>query len=439
MLEGIFQFSCDSFGSGVLTFHSDVERRLGFEGATVKRVRFGSLCCETNIVLDNTLGSNVASLSADLADKLNIPLHCDLRVKLVADEILIGPFIGLLVDYNSNSINQNLDHLTDYLFHYRSIQGAIIAFSLDKVDPINHQIKGFLFNPKTKKWDEGTFPYPSAIFVVAKSISQQWMEHFQRVIGDKVFNDFHCNRWDILKTWKTTLDVKNYLPESTLYESPDDLYNFLKRFGNVTVSPLNSKFHAPIKVVLRDKNSLAVSTIKDVQNFKFNNRDQAYSIFRRFFQEGNAIIQESIDVTGYRTIHFRVILVKNHTGHWQTMGMFSREKRSGTTSSGDIFPLVKFSKEQLKELLKLSDLRISLIYHEIIHIAMDAAKALEGENSHFANAAVDMIIGEIGDIWVTDIEHSNPSHEIALIAGYPELYYEILKMNMLYAKKLAGF
>lgn len=438
MLEGVFQLSCDSLGAEGLTFHSDVEQCFDFNGETMKRIRFGSLSCETNIVLSNAVRSDEASLSADIADKLNIPLHCDLEVKPVAGEILIGPFIGLLIDYDSNSINKALDHLLDYLFHYRSIKGAIIAFSLDKVDPINHLIRGYLFNPKTKKWVEGTFPYPFAIFVVTKSIGHQWIEHFQRVIGDKIFNDFHRNRWEILKTWKASLDVKNYLPESSLYEAPVDLYNFLKRFPNVTVSPLNSENHTPTKVVLKDKNSIAISTIKDVQNFKYYNRDQAYSIFRRFFQEGKAIVQESIDVTGYRTIHFRVILVKNQTGQWQPMGMFSREKKSGT-SSRDIFPLVKFSKEQLKELLKLSDLRISLIYHEIIHIAIDTVKALEDENSHLANAAIDMIIGEIGDIWVTDIEHSNPSHEIALIAGDPELYYEILKMNMLYAKKLAGF
>ncbi|MGX6445014.1 YheC/YheD family protein [Neobacillus sp. K501] len=438
MLEGVFQFSCNSFGTGGLTFHSDVEKRLGFEGDTMKRIRFGSLSCETNISLDNTVCSNEASLSADIADKLNIPLHCELEVKSVGDEFLIGPFIGLLIDYDSNSINQLLEHLFDYLIHYRSIKGAIVAFTLDKVDPINHQIKGFLFNPKTKKWDEGTFPYPSSLFVLAKSISKQWIEHFQRVIGDKVFNDFNRNRWEILKTWKACLDVKNYLPESILYEAPVDLYNFIKRYPNVTVFPINSEYHSPLKVVLKDKNSITISTIKDVQNFKYNNRDQAYSIFKRFFQEGKAIIQESIDVTGYRTIHFRVILVKNQIGQWQHMGMFSRTKKSGTTSR-DIFPLVKFSKEQLKELLKLTDLRISLIFHEIIHIATDAVKALEHDNSHLANAAVDMTIGEIGDIWVTDIQHSNPSHEIALVAGYPELYYEILKMNMLYAKKLAGF
>jgi hypothetical protein len=438
MLEGVFRFSCDNFNGEGLTFHSDVERSYDFDGGTMKRIRFGSLSYETNIVLSNAVRSNEASLSVDIADKLNIPLHCELEVKPVGDEILIGPFIGLLVDYDSNSIDNLLDHLLDYLIHYRSIKGAIIAFTLDRVDPINHQIKGFLYNPKTKKWDEGCFPYPASIFVLAKSISQQWIEHFQRVIGDKVFNDFQRNRWDILKTWKASLDVKNYLPESSLYESPSDLYNFLKRFPNVTVTSLNSVYHAPMKVVLRDKNNIAISTMTEVQNFKYYNRDQAYSIFRRFFQDGDAIIQESIDVTGYRTIHFRVILVKNHTGQWEQMGMFSRKKKSGTTSR-DIYPLVRFSKEQLKDLLKLSDLRITLIYHEIMHIALDAVKALEGENSHIANAAIDMIIGEIGDIWVIDIEHSNPSHEIALVAGDPELYYKILKMNMLYAKKLAGF
>ena len=129
------------------------------------------------------------------------------------------------------------------------------------------------------------------------------------------------------------------------------------------------------------------------------------------------MIQETIEVTGYRTITIRIIMVKEHSGQWQAMGLYTRGEQSGTTKV--IRPLVKFEKEMIKEFLQQSDLHASLTYQELIHIAIDSLKEIENMGVHFANAAVDITIGELSDIWISEIDHCNPTHEIALIAGDP--------------------
>nr|WP_263327462.1 YheC/YheD family protein [Neobacillus sp. Marseille-Q6967] len=431
--------STDVGAAGSLSLHPFLAKSLGINGQALKLIKFGSLRFVCNLSLSDRLPLNEASLSSDITDQLNIPVYCDLELKRnEKDEIVIGPFIGILVGHHQDTLKKNLDHLYDYIFCYRQIKGAILAFSLDQVDKKNHLIKGYLYNPKMKKWVEGIFPYPDSIFVMADKVSSETIKHFQSAIGDTVFNDFHLNRWDIYKTLSSSIDVKNYLPEAKLYETPHDLYTFLKRFANVNVKNVNPSHSTPIKVILKDRSNFVIQDELELKNYKFYNRDQAHSIFSRFFQKQQYFIQEAIDVTGYMTINFRVIIVKNPSGQWQVMGLFTRDKKSGG-STRNVFPFVKLGKAHLKELLQLSDLRVSLVYNEIIHIAIDTVKALETMDSHLANAAIDMVIGEVGDIWITDIQHSNPSHEIALVAGFPELYYEILKMNMLYAKKLTGF
>lgn len=431
--------STDVGTAGSLSLHPSLAKSLGINGQALKKIKFGSLRFVCTLSLSERMPLNQASLSSDITDKLNIPVYCDLELKQnKQDEIIIGPFIGILAGHNRDTLNKKLDHLFDYIFWYRQIKGAILAFSLDQVDQKNNLIKGYLYNPKMKKWVEGIFPYPASIFVMEDKVSSETIEHFQSVIGDTVFNDFHLNRWDIYKTLSSSIDVKNYLPEAKLYETPHDLYTFLKRFTNVTVKNVNPSHSSPIKVILKDRSKFVIQDELELKDYKFNNREQAYSIFSSFFQKQQYFIQESIDVTGYMTIKFRVIIVKNPSGQWQVMGMFTRDKKSGD-STRNIFPFVKLGKAHLKELLQLSDLRVSLVYNEIIYIALDAVKALETMDSHLANAAIEMVIGQVGDVWITDIEHSNPSHEIALVAGDPELYYEILKMNMLYAKKLTGF
>ena len=441
MLENVIQLSesTDVGAVGSLSLHPFMAKALGINGQALKIIKFGSLRFVCNLSLTDRLPLNEASLSADITEMLNIPVYCNLELKRNNhDEIVIGPFIGILAGHYHDTLDKLLDHLFDYVFYYRHIKGAILAFSLEEVDQKNHVIKGYLYNPKIKKWVEGTFPYPSSIFVMADSVSSDTIKHFQSVIGDSVFNDFHLNRWEINKTLASSLEVKNYLPEAKLYETPHDLYTFLKKFANINMKTVNSSHSSPIKVILKDPSNFVIQDDKETKNFKFYNRDQAYSIFSRYFQKQEYFIQESIDVTGYLTIKFRVIIVKNPSGEWQVMGLFMRDKKSGDISR-NVFPLVKLGKAQLKELFQISNLRASLVYNEIVHIAIDAVKALESMDSHLANAVVDMVIGEVGEVWITDIEHSNPSHEIVLVAGYPELYYEILKINMLYAKKLTGF
>lgn len=439
-MENVILLSSNTTNKGKLTLHPKLAESIGITRTTIRNIRFGAKSYQATVDISNQLPLNGASLSDDILDKLSIPQHCQLEIMQNGNEIQIGPFIGLLVGYYQSSIKKYLNNLLDYVFHYHKIKGAIMVFSLENVDKTNHTVKGYLYNHQTKQWEEGTYPYPGSIFVMTSSVSSAWIQHFKKILGDVVFNNFTLNRWSIHKKLASSIGVKCYLPDTNLYGSPQDLYYFLKKFPNVIVKPLNSANRSAINVILKDSTTLVITNLRkrETKNFKFNNRNQAYSIFSKYFKEGEYLIQESIDVPGYRTLTVRMITVKDYLRQWKAMGLFTRGEQS-EENAGKLQPLVKFEKEMVKEFLQQSDLLASLTYQELIHIATDTLKEIESIGVHFANAAVDMTIGELGDIWISDIDHRHPSHEIALVAGYPELYYEILKTNMLYAKELAGF
>ncbi|WP_342431671.1 YheC/YheD family protein [Neobacillus sp. FSL H8-0543] len=439
-MENVIELSSSTHNAGRLTLHPNLARSFGLKRQTKKRIRFGSKAVQATIYLSKHLPQNKASLSTDILDKLSLPQHCSLEITNRGDEILIGPFIGLLVGDEQDSIDNQLNNLLDYLFHYREIRGAIMAFSLENVDKVNLTMQGYLFNPKTKKWEQGIFPYPSSIFVMSTSVSSDWADHFQAIIGNSFFNHSRLNKWDAHKRLASSIGIKNYLPDAMLHGKPKDFYWFLKKFSTVDVKSIKMEDRSPIKVILKDKNNMLISNpnTNEIKNYSFYSRGQAYSVFDKYFHAGDYMIQESIDVPGYQNIEFRVLIVKDKWGKWQAKGIFTREKDSENLSKF-ISPIVKLEKEHLKDLLQRGDVYISMVYQEIIYIAIEAVEALEDSDSNLANAAVDMVIGEIGDIWISNVNHCHPSHEIALVAGYPEVYYEILKTNMLYARKLAGF
>ncbi|MEH7276817.1 YheC/YheD family protein [Neobacillus vireti] len=439
-MENVILLSNNTSNKGSLTLHPKLAESMGITRTTRRLVRFGAKTYQTTVNISDQLPLNGASLSQDILDMLNIPQQCHLEIKQNGNELQIGPFIGLLVGYYQSSLKKYLNDLLDYVFHYREVKGAILVFSLEHVDKSNHTVKGYLYNPQSKQWEEGTFPYPASIFVMTSSVSTAWIQHFQKILGDVVFNNFLFNRWSIHKKLASSIGVKCYLPDTNLYGSPQDLYYFLKKFPNLIVKPLNCANRSAINIILKDSTTLVITNLRKMESktYKFYKRDQAYSIFSKYFKEGEFLIQESIDVPGYRTITVRIITVKDQLGQWKAMELFTRGEQS-EDHAGKIKPIVKFEKEMVRDFLQQSDLHASLTYQELIHISIDTLKEIESMGVHFANAAVDITIGELGDIWISDIDHCHPSHEIALVAGYPELYYEILKTNMLYAKKLAGF
>jgi hypothetical protein len=440
-METVIELSSSTDNSsGRLTLHPNLAKAFGLTRHSKKQIRFGTGAAQVTIFLSQNLPQNQASLSADIKDKLSLPQHCSLEITQRGGEILIGPFIGFLVGDEQEPTDRQLNDILDYLVLYREIRGATLVFSLENVDKDNLTIRGYLYNPKTKKWEQGIFPYPSSIFVMSTSVSSEWSDHFQAIIGHSFLNYSQLNRWDAHNRLATSIGIKNYLPDAILYGKPKDFFWFLNKFSTVNVKPINMEDSLPIKVTLKDKNNMLISdpNTNEIKNYSFYSRGQAYSVFERYFRAGEFMIQESIDVPGYQNIEIRVLIVKDEWGNWQTKGLFTREKDSDNLSRSQS-PNVKLEKERLKDLLQRGDVYISMVYQELINIAIEAVEALEDNHSNLANAAVDMVIGEIGDIWISNVNHCHPSHEIALVAGYPEVYYDILKTNMLYAKGLAGF
>lgn len=442
MIGNKIVFICDSIRNKSLILHPDNAKALGITIPQKQRLKFGIQSSSIEITISDTLQFNQASLSSDIIQMLEIPLSCHYEIKQEDDVIQVGPYIGLLAGFNEKSVKNRLQDLLDYVYHYKVIKGAIVVFSLDNVDKVQYRVKGFLFNPETNEWDEGTFSYPSAIFIMTGTVSSKWVRHFQTVIGDCVFNDFYFNKWSIHKRLADAPQVKNYLPDSILYKTPENIHSFLQKYPNVIVKSINASKGSSIYKISLDGDQLLIDYPKKGKTNIINvqDREKALVFFKDYFAEREFMIQEVIDLISYenRAIDFRVIVVKNQQGKWGEMGIFARHGKPGSILS-NISPIVKWGKGTLEQITKLSNSKTDSLLKEISTVAIESVKAIEKTGVHFANAGVDIAVDQKGEIWFIEIQHCNPSHDIAMEAGSNEWYYEILKANMLYAKRLAGF
>ncbi|SFA86193.1 MULTISPECIES: YheC/YheD family protein [unclassified Bacillus (in: firmicutes)] len=437
------QITSDNDHQGRLTLHPKAAKALQIDDSQKGLIRFGIRAVPIDVYLSANLPLDKIRLSSDLIRELGISLNCRFDIVQNDNEIIIGPYIGILAGSNEISVNKRLETLLDYLHHYeKDIRGAVLVFSLENVDKAKLIMKGHLYNPSTNLWDEGTFPYPSSIMIKTGTVSSKWVKHFKSVIGDSVFNDFYFNKWDIHKTLEASSYLKNYLPVSTLYSSPHDIYSFLKHSPSMIVKSINASKGSSIYKISVDEKDLVITYPKtgQIDKIHLKNKDKGYSLFKRYFAKNEFMIQEALELITYqeRTIDFRVIVIKNQNAHWQVMGIFARHGQPGNILS-NLSPIVKSGEETIKEVLKLNDLDNKLLIQAISEIAIESVKAIDHTGVHFGNTGVDIAIDKEGNLRIIEIQHCNPSHNIAIKAGFPELYYEILKTNMRYAKRLAGF
>lgn len=405
-------------------------------------LRFGIRSIPVEIETAQNIAPNQAVLSNDIQNYLKIPQHCDFDFRLnERDELQFGPYIGLLAGSSLKSVEKWLGYLSDYVHHYKDIRGAILVFSLDKVDRENLSIEGYLYNPTDKEWEKGKYPYPSSIFILAP-INLKWMNYFQEVLGDTIFNNFYYNKWSIHKRLASSSAVKDYLPPSILYQKPSDIYSFLDQYPNAIIKSINgSKGESIYKISKQEEHLVITNPIKDkIHSIPLNKKDEANFFFKKYFTEQEYMIQKAVDLIQHddRTVDFRVVIAKDQQGAWKDMGIFARHGQPGNILS-NLSPTVKSGRETIKTVCQLGDQELNEICQEIFRVSIESSKVLEKDGINFGNTGVDIAVDKQGKIWIIEIQHCNPSHNIAMKAGMPDLYYNILKSNMLFAKRLAGF
>lgn len=224
-------------GNGNVRINPILAQKMGIENRKIAYVRFGIKSYEVKINISFDTEQDEILLSQDVVEYLRIPLCARYEVILDKGEIIIGPFIGMLAEKSEKKLKEIVNNLKSYVYGYGEIGGVVLIFSAEGIDQTSQTIRGFIFNPVTDSFEEGTYCYPASIFKRTGMV-KELRDHFHSLLGDTLFNNYIFNKWEAHQ-WLNNFDtVKQHLPYTILYEAPKDVREFLNDYDTAYVKPI---------------------------------------------------------------------------------------------------------------------------------------------------------------------------------------------------------
>lgn len=430
--------------------HPACALRLGIDRQRKMSVRVGIHRYEMKLSTSRSLQENEIKLSQKWIKKLSLPLQPFYDMHVNENEIILGPFIGLLAATTDDKLAKHLTGLLAYVKDYRQIGGAIIVFSLQGVKKEELQIDGYLYHPGTKRWSKGVYPYPAALFsIVEVSMTKDWrlfratMDHFRQIMGDRLFNHPLFNKWEAHQWLGRKPEFAAHLPETIEYRKPDDVTRMLQKHQSVYLKPTWGRLGLGVmEVSLQNKGSLLIRFRKNRQNKQVLCKTfREFTIFaKKHLKARRYVIQQTVALLRKdgRIVDFRLILLKNQHGEWEDAGLYSRSGgKHSVISNISAGGNAGWGIATLKLLLRLTDAQADQMRQKMIDLGLAIADTLQMEGIHCGNLGFDFAVDPMQRIWLLEINNQNPDPLIARRAGKNELFFYALKMNMLYAKRLA--
>lgn len=429
----------------MMVVSSSFYRRLDRPSLNRIKLQYGIREVDVTIHHANTINNDTIYLSTNVMEQLGLPLTSSFDLVAQGDKIVFGPYIGILCELTNRKLAEMITTYKSFVKGYPYFGGTIAIFSVEGIDEEKQVIDGFLYNAKSKSWDQKTFPFPGVVMSIAEpsltSASDAFHKHmrnFQWLLGEKVFNYPHFSKWEmhrmLLPEWRSNL------PDTAIYQDISDVYDMLSKHGNIYIKPLHGRLGKRIFNVLKSGQTITVKY--EEKRAEFVDMRKMATFLDQHLIPNAFIIQETIPL---KTVHqsvidFRVMASKNYKGQWEVPGIYARYGATGhivsnITAGGH----TEIARKTLKEVWKLSDLEVHRMERAMERMVVNVIESLEKQGYQLGNIGVDLGLDEKGHLTLIEVNHQNPDPYIALMAKDRLAFYQCRFNNMMYARKLSGF
>ncbi|WP_082083833.1 YheC/YheD family protein [Paenibacillus beijingensis] len=354
------------------------------------------------------------------------------------------PVLGILTLY------LNDDGLLEEKTIYRRMTVAgrkmgleVFVFTPQDVNYSSNRIHAHMYDPDKETWSRKWRPFPNLIYDrcrIQRSHRFEQLKKFRARYGHLTFlNRPLRNKWTVYLTLKEDARFRERLPETDIYEKPQDLADMLRKYPLVYVKPINGTGGRGILRIEKQKNG----------GYLIQGRDQARRIIPPQKADASTLFERlaSWDLNGRRYVvqqgiqlklssgrvhDYRLLVQKNSRGEWAATGGAGRigAARSVTSNLHGGGKAVT-----MKELLGKwigDDVKAESIRLETEKFGIEVAAYLERQYGRLCELALDIAIDRKGSIWLLEV-NPKPAREVFAKTGDTETYQRAIARPLEYA------
>jgi YheC/D like ATP-grasp len=414
-------------------------KRLNIESNSII-LNFGDFKEERTIEIDNNLKPNQIKLSSYLSENLSIPdLPYDSYFN--KNHLFLGPVIGFLETpwFNPKQKTAKLR-----FSNYEKIKGLIYIFNSKTINQSTKTISGNYYEPTTKSFIKGTFPYPCAIYN-RSPMNPNLYRHFKEHIGEKIFNYPYRNdnKYSFWLNMSKIPYIREHLPFTRRYKGEESLVQMLTKYESIFLKPTSLSRGRGIFHIKKEGNGYIVSTTTGDKILIDSIETLEERLNLSIMKNSRYIIQQEIPFThSGKKIDFRLYLQRDETKNWKYSGMETKVAKVGSViSNSSNREKVLPGEIALKEIYHLSEDQIKQKTVEITQLCMKILHVMENDQeTHLGDVAFDFILDNQCKVWVLEMQPNYAAERKAkrTIDERQVLPY-ILSTPFEYARALARF
>lgn len=402
----------------------------------IKRVIiiFGKEQDEAWIEIDDSLSVGVINIEESIIDYLQIISSLSYEIRYKNQKLLIGPVIGILISKKAKYLKEKLTSLLVYSINYPHLNGLLFLFSEEEIDFVQNKINGYWYNPETKSWTEGVFPFPSIIFRRA-DISNASFRNLSRKMGTNIFNSYYFNKWEFWNWIKPFPSLVHHLPQTDNKITKNIMDEWIEKYDGVYLKPVKGSTGKGIYFITKNAEGYEIKDKTQIVGDFY----QSQEINHFLENKKNHIFQQPINIKTYddRKIDYRVAVLKDMNNTWFCGGIIGRfGKKSGITSNfrGEGFAIDAF--EAIKLQFDCNKKEAYRKYEAMCNLAIQFADIIDKIGGPYIELGLDMAFDEDGKVWLIEV-NKRQDQSIYRSLNNKKIYYNIKLHPLRYAKQLA--
>ncbi|WP_102347712.1 YheC/YheD family endospore coat-associated protein [Bacillus sp. Marseille-P3661] len=415
------------------------------------KFHFGAWDCEINIDIDPRFSDDVIGLPQAWREKFTFPDALTYQLLVEDNNLHLGPLIALISFSKHDKITaDNLNHHLDYFLQFGT--GMLIICAVDGIDTKKKLIKGYYYytDGTVNNWKTGVFPYPDAVYNRTK-VSKEIFDDLSQMTNNRIFNSFSngsFNKWELWQRLTPVPELQNHLPHTIPLTNIQSLNGMIDLHGFVYLKPSGSTLSKGIIKVCRTKNKNGYVLL--YPNRKKGGKGTIQHILvdrkkiRRWIQRLNRkkyIVQQAISMKKYEQmpIDFRVIMQKNKNNKWGCTGIFSKYGKKGSiitnfSTSGRLLS----GAESLQLAFQMNEQQAQNKLNKLAYLSHLICRTFD-KYGLYGDLGIDLVVDEFERVWILEVNTLDTYHRFPLHLNNKQLYEQVIKNPLEYAKFLSGF